>query len=107
MRRPFCGVRVPMSVLEKRVFRAEGSLPLCRKTLLRTRRSFPRVRKTLLRTRAPGEVTTAELNTAIAGTSSNSNVVDLLEMTVGDPPSQPEVQTIADRLDQLIAALRR
>ena len=38
---------------------------------------------------APGEVTNADLNTAIAGTSSNSNVVDLLQMNVGDRPRNP------------------
>ena len=58
-----------------------------------------------------GEVTTSALNDAIsaalAGTSANSNGVAILDMTVSDPPTQMEMQTIATRLDQLILALRR
>jgi hypothetical protein len=55
----------------------------------------------------PGEVTNAQLASAIAGTSSNSNGVALLGLTVSDPPTQAEVQQIADKLDELINALRR
>ncbi|MFN0075461.1 MAG: hypothetical protein ACKVY0_03190 [Prosthecobacter sp.] len=56
---------------------------------------------------APGEVTNAQLTTAINGTSSNSNAVAALGMTVSDPPTQSEMQQIADKMDELILALRR
>jgi hypothetical protein len=52
-------------------------------------------------------VTSAQFNTAIAGTSSNSNGVALLGLLVSDPPTQSEVQTIVSKLDELINALRR
>lgn len=51
--------------------------------------------------------TSAALNGAIAGTSNNSNGVGTLGMSVSDPPQQWEVQQIADKLDELINALRR
>ena len=47
------------------------------------------------------------INNALGGTSNNSNSVAQLEMTVSDPPTQSEMQTIANKLDELIAALRR
>lgn len=55
----------------------------------------------------PGEVTQAALNTAIAGTSTNSNLVGTLGMAVSDPPTQAEMQTLANKVDELILALRR
>jgi hypothetical protein len=55
----------------------------------------------------PGEVTNAQLASASAGTSSNSNGVNTLGLTVSDPPTQAELQQIADKLDELIHALRR
>ncbi len=55
----------------------------------------------------PGEVTTMQLNSAINGTSNNSNGVNTLVMTVSDPPTVGEVQAIASKLDELILALRR
>jgi hypothetical protein len=55
----------------------------------------------------PGEVTNAALSVAIAGTSAISNSVALLGLVVSDPPTQAEVQQIADKLDELINALRR
>jgi len=54
-----------------------------------------------------GEVTTMQLNSAINGTSNNSNAVNTLVMTVSDPPTVGEVQAIASKLDELILALRR
>ena len=39
--------------------------------------------------------------------SANSNDVDSLNLTVSDPPSQGDVQRIADKLDELIQQLRR
>ncbi|HBJ86384.1 MAG TPA: hypothetical protein DDZ88_21515 [Verrucomicrobiales bacterium] len=55
----------------------------------------------------PGEVSFQQLEDAISGTSANSNGVAELGMTVSDPPTQAEVQQIADKLDELILALRR
>ncbi|MDP1591648.1 MAG: hypothetical protein Q8M07_28080 [Prosthecobacter sp.] len=40
-------------------------------------------------------------------TSSNSNNVATLGMTVSDPPTQSEVQQIADKINELIVMLRR
>ena len=51
--------------------------------------------------------TQANVDAAIAGTSSNTNGVATLGMVVSDPPTQAEVQTIADKLDELINGLRR
>jgi hypothetical protein len=55
----------------------------------------------------PGEVSLQQLTDAIATTSSNSNAVNTLGMAVSDPPTQSEVQQIADKIDELILALRR
>ncbi len=55
----------------------------------------------------PGEVTMAQLNSAISGTSSNSNGVATLELVVSDPPTQAEMQQVVNKLDELITALRR
>ena len=55
----------------------------------------------------PGEVTQAALDSAMANTSANSNSVSTLGMVVTNPPTQSEVQTLADKLDELILALRR
>lgn len=52
-------------------------------------------------------ITQADLSAQLAGTSSNSNGVGTLGMIVSDPPTQSDVQTIADKLDELINALRR
>ena len=54
-----------------------------------------------------GEVSNMDLSNAIAGTSSNSNTVATLGMGVSDPPTQGEAQQIANKLDELINALRR
>ncbi len=68
---------------------------------------------------AAGEVTSAAMATAIsneetarnaaiaAGTSNISNSVATLGLAVSATPSQAEVQSIADKLDELITALRR
>ena len=42
-----------------------------------------------------------------AASSANSNSVSLLGMTVSDPPTQGEVQSIVTAFDALVAALRR
>ena len=50
----------------------------------------------------------AQLNADIAGTSDNSNSVGNLSLTINNnPPQQFEVQPIADKVDELINALRR
>jgi hypothetical protein len=54
-----------------------------------------------------GEVSLQQLEDAINGSSANSDSVTELGMTVSDPPTQAEVQAIADKLDELINALRR
>jgi len=51
--------------------------------------------------------TSNAIASAIAGTSNNSNGVGNLSMGVSDPPTQGEVQAIADKLDELINARRR
>ncbi|MDZ4405526.1 hypothetical protein [Prosthecobacter sp.] len=56
---------------------------------------------------APGEVSLQQLTYAISTTSSNSNNVATLGITVSDPPTQSEVQQIADKMDELIVMLRR
>jgi hypothetical protein len=55
----------------------------------------------------PGEVPSAQLSNAIQTTSANSNLVAELAGAISDPPQQMEVQAIADKLDELILALRR
>ena len=50
----------------------------------------------------------AQLNAAIAGTSNNSNGVGNLSLSINNnPPQNYEVQPIADKVDELINALRR
>ncbi len=44
---------------------------------------------------------------AISASSNNSNGVANLGLGASDPPAQGEVQAIADKLDELINALRR
>jgi hypothetical protein len=55
----------------------------------------------------PGEVTLQQLNDAIAGTSANSNGVSTLGLVASSPPTQNEMQSLGDKLDELINALRR
>ncbi|MFO1439772.1 MAG: hypothetical protein U1F81_15730 [Verrucomicrobiaceae bacterium] len=59
----------------------------------------------------PGEVTQSDLNNAelnmLSQSSANSNGVSLLSLVVSDPPTQSEVQDLANKLDELINALRR
>jgi hypothetical protein len=59
----------------------------------------------------PGEVTQTDLNNAVLNvlsqSSNNSNGVNTLAMGVSDPPTQSEVQQIANKVDELIQALRR
>ena len=48
-----------------------------------------------------------QLASQISGTSNNCNSVTTLGLNVGNPPQQWEVQAIANKLDELINALRR
>ena len=50
----------------------------------------------------------AQIAAAIGASSNNSNGVGTLGLTIANnPPQQSEVQPIADKLDELINALRR
>ena len=49
----------------------------------------------------------AALDAAVADTSSNSNAVATLGYVVNDPPTQGDVQTLLNKVDELILALRR
>jgi hypothetical protein len=52
--------------------------------------------------------TTLGMNTAISGqTAGNCTGVNYLALTVSDPPTQAQVQAIADKLDQILMNLRR
>jgi hypothetical protein len=51
----------------------------------------------------PGEVTLADLNNAISGTSSNSNAVGTLDAPFGDP----DAETLRLAFNSLVNALRR
>ena len=59
----------------------------------------------------PGEVTTAELNAAItdvvAGSSANSNAVDPIPFSASPEYDQAQFQAMIDKVNELIAALRR
>jgi hypothetical protein len=52
---------------------------------------------------APGEVTTADLNTALGTTSANSNGVATLDTPLADP----DMETLRQKINALLAALRR
>ncbi len=54
-----------------------------------------------------GEVTNAQLSSAISGTSNNTNGIGTLGFAVSDPPTQGEVQSLVSKMDELINALRR
>ena len=49
----------------------------------------------------------AQLTAGIAGTSSNTNGVALPGLIVSDPPTQAEMQALADKQEELITTLRR
>lgn len=51
--------------------------------------------------------TAADLNSVQDNSSHNSNAVTQLNVIVSNPPQQWEVQAIADKLVELITALRR
>jgi len=55
----------------------------------------------------PDEVSAADLSFAFGATSANTNGVQLLGLTVSDPPTQSELQAVANKIDELINASRR
>ena len=59
-------------------------------------------------TGAPGEVTNAQLSTAINGTSNNTNAVNTLDTPFGnDPPTLADLELMRAKMNELISALRR
>ena len=52
---------------------------------------------------ATGEVSQSQLDNAISGTSNNSNGVSTLDAAMADPDSE----TLRQKIDELINALRR
>jgi hypothetical protein len=54
----------------------------------------------------PGEVTQAALDAAIAGTAQNPSALSPLSLTISDPPTQAEVQSIVDAYNSLLSALQ-
>lgn len=55
----------------------------------------------------PGEVTNADLTSAINGTSNNTNSVSNLGQSADGEYNQGQMQAVLDKLDELINALRR
>ncbi len=56
----------------------------------------------------PGEVTNAQLNSAISGTSSNTNAVATLDTPfANDPPTLADLEVLRAKMNELITALRR
>lgn len=56
---------------------------------------------------APGEVTNAQLSSAVSDSSNNSNAVSTLNQGADSNYSQPQMQAQMDKMDELITALRR
>ena len=54
-----------------------------------------------------GEISSMDLNTAIGSTSANTNGVDLIAYSPSDPPTAADWQALADKMNELITALRR
>ncbi len=55
----------------------------------------------------PGEVTATQLANAVLDTARNPAGVSALGLSVSDPPTQAEMQALAAKVDELLAALRR
>jgi hypothetical protein len=55
----------------------------------------------------PGEVTFADLNGAIAGTSNSTNGVDFFNGSFSDPPTAAECQALANKVNEMLQAQRR
>jgi hypothetical protein len=50
---------------------------------------------------------TQTLANALAQSSANTNAISTLSRIIGDPPTQADVQALADKIDELILAMRR
>ena len=48
-----------------------------------------------------------DLNSALGSTFANSNGVDLIAYSPSDPPTAADWQALADKMNELIMALRR
>lgn len=55
----------------------------------------------------PGEVTTSQLDTAIATTAQNPTSVSPLSISFSDPPTSGELVQVQDKLNELLSALQR
>jgi hypothetical protein len=55
----------------------------------------------------PGEVTQAALDAAIGGTAQNPTSITPLSLSISDPPTQAEVQSIVDAYNALLTTLQR
>ena len=55
----------------------------------------------------PGEVTNAQLSTAISGTSNNTNAVATLDIVPSDPPNFTDYELMRAKLNEFILAARR
>ena len=55
----------------------------------------------------PGEISQLDLDDAINGISNNSDVVELLAISFEDPPSLNDMETVGNKINELILALRR
>jgi hypothetical protein len=56
---------------------------------------------------APGEVTSAQLSSAISGTSANTNSISTLDTGFSDPPSLTDLEALRQKLNELILNGRR
>jgi hypothetical protein len=55
----------------------------------------------------PGEISQAQLDNAISGTSANTNSVSTLGQGAAGSYDQNQMQNVLDKMDELINALRR
>ncbi len=55
----------------------------------------------------PGEVTNADLSSAIDGTSANTNAVDTLDTAPSDPPTFADYEALRAAFNALVLAARR
>ena len=60
-----------------------------------------------IQTRSTVNLMNATVASAVSGTSSNSNSVATLDMSADSSYSQGQLQDVCNKLDELIAALRR
>jgi hypothetical protein len=56
---------------------------------------------------APGEVSEQQLSDGLLTCSANTNGVATLDLTISDPPTQTELQTVVDKFNEILLAQRR